>query len=125
MTALRVFVADEHTTVRNFVVRLIECWGMTVVGVAADRDEALACADSRRADVIVFDFDTRRGDGLTAVRRIKKALPDVPLVVHSLCDDRQYRAAVYESGADGFVSKAGPSIDLERVLQAVTSVGPV
>ncbi len=123
MTALRVLVADEHTTVRTVVVRLLERWGMTVVGVAADSDEALACADSCRVDVIVFDFDTRRGDGLQAVRRIKRAFPDVPLVVHSLCDEPQYRAAVYESGADGFASKAGPSIDLERVLRAVTSVG--
>ena len=121
MPPLRVLVADEHATMRNIVVRLIGRWGMTVIGVAGDWQQAVEYARTHRADVILFDFDTRRGGGLLAIRQIKMALPEVPLVIHSLSDDRQYRSAAYKSGADGFVSKAGSINELERVLRAFPS----
>ncbi len=82
---IRVLVVDDSPTMRDLLVALLTSDPeITVVGVAADGDEALAKAVALRPDLITMDIRMPRIDGVSAIRAIMRE-EATPIVV--LCAD--------------------------------------
>ena len=72
MNKLRILLADDHATVREGVKLIINAQAdMEVVGEAADGPEAVAAAQSLRADVVVLDVSMPNGNGLKATETLR------------------------------------------------------
>ena len=76
-----------------------------VVAEVEDGEEAVRLASVLKPDVILMDISMPRLDGLEATRRIKAERPDAKVVIVTVHNEKMYRRAATECGADGYVVK--------------------
>jgi DNA-binding NarL/FixJ family response regulator len=119
MAPLRIVVADDQRAVREALATVLEAEpGLTVVGLAADGDEAVALAHRFSPQVVLMDLRMPNVDGVTATRRLAAELPDVKVVVLTTFADDASILAALEAGASGFLTK---DAGREQIALAVRS----
>jgi len=120
MQKIRVLVVDDHTIVRDGISALLALAGdIEVVGEATNGNEALKMVSELHPDVVLMDIAMPIMGGLEATRRISKEYPKTKVLVITQHDDKEYVFPVLESGASGFISKAGASSELASGIRSV------
>jgi DNA-binding NarL/FixJ family response regulator len=118
---VRVLIADDHALVREGTREILERPGdLTVVGEAADGEEAVALTDSLLPDVVIVDIGMPRLNGVEATREIKQRHPEIGVLVLTVHDDEQYVFAILEAGAAGYLLK---DVQGSQLVDAVRAVG--
>ena len=104
---LTIVVADDDPQYREIVRYLLAAASntMTIVGEAADGDEALALVLRVRPDLVITDLIMPRLNGVELTKRIRQELPETKVILISSYTEDAYRVMVSDSGADVFVSK--------------------
>jgi DNA-binding NarL/FixJ family response regulator len=98
-------LADDNRGFLDAAGRFLATQAVEVVGTAGSGVEALRLLDALKPELLMLDLEMPELDGL-AVLRLVKARPAAPrVIVVTLHDDEQYRAAAARAGADGFVAK--------------------
>jgi DNA-binding NarL/FixJ family response regulator len=102
-----IVVVDDAPDYRLIVRSLLESAPetLTVVGEAADGEEALALVLRVRPDIVVTDLVMPRLDGVELTRRLRQELPQTRIILMSSYTEDAYRLLASDSGADAFVSK--------------------
>lgn len=120
--AIRVLVADDHTLVREGLVKILrETEGIEVVAEAADGVEAVEKAEAHRPRVAVLDISMPRLSGIEAVRRIRQSLPDTQILALTVHDEEEYVVHMVKAGVSGYLVKdsaAAELVDAVRTLAA-------
>jgi DNA-binding NarL/FixJ family response regulator len=124
--ALRLVVADDSALLREGVAAVLREGGMEVVGLAADGESLLGEVARLHPDVAVVDIrmpPTFTNEGLAAARHIKKALPQVGVLLLSQHLQAAFAAQLMEDGHPGvgYLLKDRVS-DIELLLDAVRRV---
>lgn len=120
MSHIRVLLADDHTIVREGLVRILKTTAdIEVVAEAGDGDEAVARALETRPDVVVLDINMPRLNGLEAARRMRKTLPGAAILVLTMHGDAEYVLKMMRAGADGYLVKDGAAVELIAAIRAV------
>ncbi len=122
---IRVLVVDDHAIVREGLRWLMSTEpGIELVGEAVDGQEALEKAQALCPDVILMDLVMPRMDGITAIARIKEALPEVRvLVLTSFAEDEQVFPAI-KAGALGYLLKDTSPQALLRAIRDIHAGTP-
>jgi len=111
-----VLLADDHQLLRQALRRAFEDAGLTVVGEAADGEEAVRLAAELHPDVVVMDVTMPVLDGVEATRRLHAALPDLPIVVLTMHGEDTLRREAIAAGASGFLTK---DVSMQEVVRTV------
>jgi DNA-binding NarL/FixJ family response regulator len=83
--AKRILIADDHESVLRRVRAMLESHpGWKVCGDAVDGREAVRKAVELKPDLVVLDWAMPELNGLNAADQIRRVLPDVPIVLHTL-----------------------------------------
>ncbi len=117
---MRVLIADDHTMVRESLVKVLEAGGdVEVVAQAADGIEAVEKAELTRPDIVVTDLSMPRLGGLEVIRRLREKLPDTRVLVLTMHQEDEYVLQAVRAGASGYLVKDSASSEL---LAAVRSL---
>jgi DNA-binding NarL/FixJ family response regulator len=118
--AIRVLLIDDHVVMRTALRALIDSQpGLTVVGEAATRAEALLLAGRERPAIILLDLDLGNERGLTLLPELLDAASDARVIVLTgVRDVEEYRQAV-QLGALGLVQKEQA---LDTLIHAIERV---
>jgi CheY-like chemotaxis protein len=111
-----VLVADDNDVAQRLCKRVLEKAGYTVL-IAVDGLQAVDVAMKKHPSMILMDVAMPGIDGLEAMRRIKGAMPTMPIVIasaHSMASDRERFLA---AGADNVLSKPFRLADLISIVQ--------
>jgi DNA-binding NarL/FixJ family response regulator len=121
---LMIVLADDDVECRLLVRTILasESGTMTIVGEAADGEQALALVLRTRPDIVISDLLMPRltGIGLTRLIRIRQELRRTKIIIISAHAEDAYRLMASDSGADAFVSKDVLARDL---LPAIRRIG--
>lgn len=114
---IRVILADDHAVVRKGLQLIIDHEpGLELVGEAANGEGLLRLIRKQPADVLLLDLDMPRGNGLSAIKQIKKAAPDMKVIVLSMHPQQLYGKTARQLGASGYVSKdSEPKVLIESM----------
>lgn len=116
---IRIFIADDHTIVRSGVQALLETIDdLTVVGEAADGQQAVQQTLHLRPDVILMDLEMPILDGIGAIEQIMAQWPEARILVLTsfATDDRVFPAV--KAGALGYLLKdSGPDALVDAIRQ--------
>lgn len=106
---------DDVSEIRALLQLALEEVGVDVVGQAADGAAGIELASACRPAVVILDVSMPVMDGLTALPRIRAALPDARIVMLSAFDRELCAAPALERGADAYVEKG----QLDQLIDAV------
>jgi DNA-binding NarL/FixJ family response regulator len=119
---IRVAVADDQALVRTgFGTMVGHADDLTLVGEAANGEEAVQLARSARPDVFLMDIRMPVLDGIEATRRITAdpETANVKVVILTTFDLDEYVYGALRAGASGFLLK---DVVPEHLLEAVRVV---
>jgi PAS domain S-box-containing protein len=117
--SLRIVLADDHAMVRQGLRSILDAYqDVSVVGEAADGEEAIELARLLRPDVIVMDVNMSKMDGIEATRRIKAEWPSILVVGLSFSSPSQIEPLLLQAGASRYVSKDAAGDQLYEAIIA-------
>ena len=103
---LRILAVDDFGPFRKAICSfLLGYETLTVVGEAADGDEAIELAFRLAPHVIIMDVKMPRKSGVEATQRIKRALPEIHIIGVSTQHDTFLKASMKAAGFSTFVTK--------------------
>jgi DNA-binding NarL/FixJ family response regulator len=101
-----VLIVDDHAEFRTAARELLEADGFTVVGEAADGEQAIEAVAALRPSVVLLDVQLPGADGLSVAEDLA-ARPDPPAVVLiSSRDKAAYGPRLARTPARGFIPKS-------------------
>ena len=117
---IRVLLADDHPVVRRGLAALLGTLDdFEVVGEAEDGESAVREAQLCRPDVVLMDVRMPGMDGVEATRRIRKAVPDVAVLVLTMYDDDATVFTAMQAGAQGYLLKGAEQDEIADGIKAV------
>ena len=117
---ITVILADDHPVVRQALKNELEKEaGFEVIAEAADGEQAVKMASQLRPEVVVMDIGMPKLNGIQATRQIKKISPETMVLVLTVYDDVEHVFAIFESGADGYLTKG---VLVKDIVQAIRSL---
>ncbi len=120
MSTIRVMIVDDHTVVRDGVATMLGRQDdISVVGEAANGQEAIDIAKSLNPDVILMDLRMPVMDGVEAMHHIRKDNQEVKFIVLTTFDTDEYIFHAIEVGAKGFLLKDASREELFEAVRAV------
>jgi len=120
MTAVRVLLADDHTLVRAGLKMLLESMpGIIVVGEAGDGLELISLVEKLQPHLVLMDIAMPGLNGLEATARLKKAWPDIRVLVLSMHQNEEYVRQALRNGAMAYLLKDAAPLELEQAIGAV------
>lgn len=121
---LKVLVADDHTLVRESIVKAVSGEpDLEVVAEAADGNEALELARSEAPDLVLLDVAMPGTDGLTVAEQLRAELPGLRIMMLTMHDDELSVERALAVPVDGFISKSAPILELITAIATVRSGG--
>lgn len=114
-----ILVVDDSDDVRRLICAQLAGLGTcTLVGQAADGEEAIRLAAALQPDLVLLDLSMPRMDGLEALPRILQVAADVRVIVMSGFDANSVADQVLAAGAIRYLEK-GPRMNLAAVIDEV------
>ena len=119
---IRVLLADDQALIRGGFAALVgSADDMTVVGEAADGEQALEQARALKPDVVLMDVRMPGTDGISATSLITSdpELVDVKVLVLTTFEADDHVLAALRAGASGFLGKGVEPVELLDAIRVV------
>jgi len=118
--AKRVLVADDHPLIRKLLCQLFEREeDYDLCAEAENGQEAIELALKHRPDLIILDFVMPILNGLEAARRLKKIMPDVPIILFT-----QHATGITLAKPDVIIDRVVSKGDPPSLIENVRSLVP-
>lgn len=120
----RVVIVEDHTLVRQSLVKTIEAEpGFEVIGEAGRGEEGLEMIKRLSPDLVLLDITMPGGGGLEVAAQLRKAAPGVRFLFLTMHEDDASISRAIGIGADGYVLKTASTDELLRALRAIAEGG--
>lgn len=118
--AIKVFIADDHTVVREGLQLLLETHpDIKVVGSAADGKETVYLVQHLHPDVVIMDIAMPRMNGIDATINLRQLCPTTQIVILSMYSTSEHIFRALKAGALSFILKESAA---EEIVNAVRTV---
>ena len=119
---IRVVVADDQTAVREGLALLLDLLeDVTVVGTAADGDEAVRLVAEHAPDLVLMDMRMPRCDGVEATRQIRAGHPKTQVVVLTTYAEDADILAALRAGALGYLTKDAGRVQIAQAIRSAAA----
>ncbi len=118
---IQVLLADDHPLVRSGLRTILESEpDLEVCAEAADYGELIQRV-SATTDVIVTDFSMPGVGFKQAMSQVSERFPQIPVVLISMCEEAELRAATQGLGAIGVLDKFNAATELAIAIRTVVA----
>ncbi|MCX8010818.1 MAG: response regulator transcription factor [Ignavibacteria bacterium] len=119
---IKLLIADDHTVVREGIIRIIEqATDLKVVAEAKDGFEVLEKARNNKVDVVILDMTMPGKSGLDIIKTLKTEHPKIKILVLSMHPEDQYELRVLKAGASAYLTKRTNPNELINVIRKVAN----
>jgi AmiR/NasT family two-component response regulator len=119
-TPLRVLIAEDEALIRLDLKEMLEEEGYSVVGEAADGQQAVDLALSLRPDLVILDVKMPVLDGISAAEQVA-ADQIAPVVILTAFSQRELVERARDAGAMAYLVKPFTKADLVPAIEIAVS----
>lgn len=113
-----ILVADDDTNIRELVCLFLHNDGFATAE-AADGKDALAVYASRQVDLVVLDIMMPIMDGWMLCKELRRANPDLPLLMLTARGETWEKVKGFDLGADDYLTKPFDPLELTARVRAL------
>lgn len=124
MKKKRIVVTDDNNLLREGLCLMINSDDrLEVVGQAQDGLSAIETTLNLKPlpDLVIMDLSMPKMGGLSAIREIKRQLPDVKILTLTIHDSDDFILECFEAGVSGYCLKDASQDDLLKAIHVVLS----
>src|SRR5437870_6255840 len=114
-----VLIVDDHPLTREALSALLTQHGFSVVGQAADGEEAIGLARRLQPRLVLLDLSMPGLSGLDALPRLREAAPTCEVVVLTASGTEENLLSAIRGGAAGYLLKSEPPGRIAEFLRGV------
>lgn len=119
---INVVLVDDHPLFREGLkARLSLDDEINVVGEGANGKDAVAFIDELEFDLLLMDINMPLMSGMYALEVIKEKSKDCKVLIISMHDNKEYIISAMRHGADGYILKDVPGIELIEAIKKIVS----
>lgn len=118
---LKILFVDDHVGLRDGMMYMLKSKnpGFEITG-ASDTAEAVGILKSgTEIDIVILDMNLDGENSLDSVPKLRKAKPDVKILVYTMYNDEFHIKQALLAEVQGFVTKETPIEELEKAVVAV------
>jgi two-component system response regulator DevR len=117
---IRLLIIDDHEMVREGLKAMLSAEpDFTIVGDAANADQAFALIERQRPDIILLDVRLPGASGIEVCRTVTERYPEIAVIILTTFTDESLVEQCIKAGARGFIVKDIERFDLKRSIRAV------
>jgi DNA-binding NarL/FixJ family response regulator len=120
---VRVAVVDDDEDFRELIRIGLGARGFTVVGVAADADQAIDLVGSTKPDIVMLDLHMPDMGGVELLPLLRAQWPRARFVAYSTIGATHMVERVIEAGFVGYIGKEVSIDSIARHLERVATMG--
>jgi len=116
---ITVFLADDHTIVRQGLAKLLEVEPhFKVVGEAENGRQAVSMVEALKPEIVIMDISMPLLNGIEATRLIKKICPQTKVIILSMHTHDRYIDELINLGVSGYLLKDSTGADIIKAISA-------
>ena len=116
---ITILLADDHTVVRQGMVKLLEGEkNLKVIGEARDGRDAVSKVEQLKPDVVLMDISMPLLNGIEATRQIKKIRQQTRVIILSMHSHDRFVGELLTLGASGYLVKDSTGADIIMAINA-------
>lgn len=116
----KVLIVDDHPTMREGLVRVIEREAdLQVCGETGNAREAMEIVQASKPDLVLLDLSLGKDNGIELIKDLRIRHPLVVVLVHSMHEDSLYAGRALRAGARGYVTKSEPPGNILKAIREV------
>lgn len=118
--AIRILIADDHSIVRNGIIKLLSsCFPNVEFGEASDAFEVMRILHQSKWNLVILDINMPGRSGMEVLKDIKSYYPTLPVVVFSMYPEDQFAVRAMKSGASAYLTKDISAKEMEKAIKAI------
>lgn len=115
---MRVLLIEDQNLLSSTIVTAMEnAPDIEIVGQSDKASEAVELCKTLRPDIVIMDIFTKEGNGIECTAQIKKAFPNIKVLVITGVEDERMVHAAEEAGADLFAWKSMSLDELKELIR--------
>jgi DNA-binding NarL/FixJ family response regulator len=116
----RIFLVDDHTLVREWLLTLFRQEPeFEIVGQADSAATALSGIMALKAELAIVDLSLKSGSGLDLIKDLRLQSPTTQVVVLSMHEEIYFVERAFRAGARGYVTKRDSTSGIMEAIRAV------
>lgn len=116
-------VEDDKLLLDNLSILLNGESDIDVVTTAGSAEQAYPLIRQYEPDLLLVDIGLPGETGIDLIRRVKRALPDVDILAHTVFDNRSTVLEAIRAGASGYILKGSTPRELVEALHSLHAGG--
>ncbi len=117
---INVMLVDDHAVLRDGLSNIFEMEDdIHVVGEAVSGNEALESIEEMNPDVVLLDINLPDKNGVELTAILKRDYPDIKVLILTMHSMDEYFMAAIREGADGYLLKDAPSVQVVEAIRTV------
>lgn len=118
----RIIIVEDQTILREGLRSLLAFQAdLEIVGEARDGLDAIRKVDKLLPDLVMTDLSMPRMNGIEAIKEIKKKWPKIKILALTVNDAEEYILAALKAGADGYILKDSTNAELLQAIRDILS----
>ncbi len=116
----RIILAEDHVLVRQGIAKIVEAIGdLQVVGEVRDGLQLLKLMRELPVHLVILDISIPGLSGIEVTKEIKRAFPEVKVLILTMHKKKEYLNDAISAGADGYLLKEDAARELISAIDTI------
>lgn len=118
---MNILIADQHPVFRSGLKAVLrKKSNFHIVGKVENGNDLIASIEKYEPDILVLEIELPQAHGVGSLRTIRKAFPELKIMVLSSLPEEVYTLSCIKAGANGYLSKTRNAKEIKKAIIKVS-----